>query len=56
MSRPTTIGHNLMPPNNIMSRDGSGRPAFVVAGAGVQRRSPFSSGEGSRGRGGPGRA
>jgi hypothetical protein len=45
MSRPTTIGHSLMPPNEITSRDGSGRPR-------VQCRSP---GEEFRGRAGPGR-
>ena len=41
-AQPTTIGRNSsMPPNDIMSRDGSGRPAFAVVGTGVQRRSPF---------------
>jgi len=52
MSRPTTIGHNLMPPNKT---DDSGHPAFAVEGAGVEAPVPFFIGEGLRGRVGPGR-
>jgi hypothetical protein len=56
-SRPTKIGHNLMPPNSVMSQDGSDRPAFEAVRGG--RRAALVSifvGEGQRGRAGPGRA
>jgi len=42
MRPPTRIGHNLMLPNEIGSPDGLWPSAFVVAGTGVQRQSPFS--------------
>ena len=41
MSLPTKIGHSVRLLNEITSRDDSGRPAFFVTGAGVQRRPPF---------------
>ena len=41
MSRPARIGHNLTPPNEIGSRNGLWPSVCVVAGTGVQRRSPF---------------
>jgi hypothetical protein len=41
MSLPTTIGHSVRLLNEITLRDDSGRPAFFVSGAGVQRRLLF---------------
>jgi hypothetical protein len=55
MSRPTTIGHNLMPSNKTMSRDDSGHPAFAMEGAGVEAPVPNLIDEDLRGRVGPGR-
>jgi hypothetical protein len=54
-SRSTKIRNNLMPPNNITSNDGSGRPALVAADGG-QRAAPVPIfiGEDPRGRAGPG--
>ena len=43
------------PPNEITSRDDSGRPAFFVTGGRRTTSAPIFIAEGSRGRAGPGR-